>query len=185
MNLAEDDVPAVSVGRGRGRGRGSGTAILPQGLWSEIVANRDDNYEGDEGGGYDNQDGEDLDERVRKMENQQRQQELHEDQGKSGGDDDGKYADAEGEEGGAFNFIKQGLGGGGGRNGVGRGRGTIPTQGQSQGGLGPGGIQLNKKGVDWNCPSCGNLNWSWRTNCNKCETGKCLRRKRNKRNCFS
>lgn len=28
------------------------------------------------------------------------------------------------------------------------------------------------KGVDWNCPQCDNLNWSWRTTCNKCNTAK-------------
>jgi hypothetical protein len=28
------------------------------------------------------------------------------------------------------------------------------------------------KGKDWECPSCTNMNWSWRTNCNKCNTGK-------------
>jgi hypothetical protein len=28
------------------------------------------------------------------------------------------------------------------------------------------------KGVDWNCPQCDNLNWSWRNKCNKCNTAK-------------
>lgn len=34
------------------------------------------------------------------------------------------------------------------------------------------GPQMNMKGKDWNCPSCGNLNWSWRTTCNMCNTPK-------------
>ena len=46
MNLHEDEVPvAVGRGRGRGRGRGGGTAILPQGIWNEIVVNRDEDDE--------------------------------------------------------------------------------------------------------------------------------------------
>lgn len=28
------------------------------------------------------------------------------------------------------------------------------------------------KGPDWDCPSCGNVNWSWRSTCNKCNGGK-------------
>ncbi len=33
-------------------------------------------------------------------------------------------------------------------------------------------IEKDLKGKDWNCPSCLNLNWSWRTNCNMCGTMK-------------
>ena len=44
------------------------------------------------------------------------------------------------------------------RKGAGRGRGGNKP-----------GIEIDKKGCDWNCPSCGNLNWSWRTNCNRCD----------------
>jgi hypothetical protein len=28
------------------------------------------------------------------------------------------------------------------------------------------------KGTDWECPSCTNVNWSWRSTCNKCNTSK-------------
>ena len=30
------------------------------------------------------------------------------------------------------------------------------------------GIERDLKGKDWECPSCSNVNWSWRTNCNAC-----------------
>jgi hypothetical protein len=30
------------------------------------------------------------------------------------------------------------------------------------------------KGKDWECPSCSNVNWSWRTNCNMCSTAKII-----------
>lgn len=33
-------------------------------------------------------------------------------------------------------------------------------------------IRLDMKGADWNCPSCGNVNWSWRATCNKCNGAK-------------
>lgn len=52
-----------------------------------------------------------------------------------------------------------GVKGGFGRSfGMGRGRGR--------------GIERDAKGKDWECPSCTNLNWSWRSNCNKCDTAK-------------
>ncbi len=51
----------------------------------------------------------------------------------------------------------------GGRGGGGRGRGD---------GRGRGGINKDLKGPDWECPSCTNVNWSWRSTCNKCNTGK-------------
>ena len=35
-----------------------------------------------------------------------------------------------------------------------------------------GGMVRNLKGPDWNCESCGNVNWCWRSNCNKCNTSK-------------
>ena len=37
------------------------------------------------------------------------------------------------------------------------------------GGAGRGrGMVKNKNGPDWACPSCANVNWCWRNNCNKC-----------------
>ncbi len=51
-----------------------------------------------------------------------------------------------------------GSGGGRGRGNSGRGRGRGP--------------EMNMKGPDWTCASCGNVNWSWRSNCNKCQTAK-------------
>jgi hypothetical protein len=57
-----------------------------------------------------------------------------------------------------------GRGRGGGRGDFGRGGG--------RGGRGRGGLERDVKGKDWDCPSCTNTNWSWRTNCNKCGTGK-------------
>jgi hypothetical protein len=38
------------------------------------------------------------------------------------------------------------------------------------GGRGAGGHK--SKGVNWNCNSCGNENWSWRETCNKCQSAK-------------
>ena len=34
------------------------------------------------------------------------------------------------------------------------------------------GLQRDVKGPDWDCPSCGNVNWSWRNDCNQCHTKK-------------
>lgn len=61
--------------------------------------------------------------------------------------------------------MKQMTFGGGGR---GRGKSISNTE------RGPpsGGFTRDAKGPDWNCPSCGNTNWSWRTNCNRCSTAK-------------
>lgn len=45
--------------------------------------------------------------------------------------------------------------------------------GGHRGGMGRGkGISKDLKGVDWNCSNCDNLNWSWRSTCNKCGTAK-------------
>ena len=64
------------------------------------------------------------------------------------------------------------MGFGGGGRGAGRGRG-----GGRGGGMGMGrgnmkGLQRDVKGPDWDCPSCGNVNWSWRNDCNQCHTKK-------------
>jgi hypothetical protein len=29
-------------------------------------------------------------------------------------------------------------------------------------------VCADAKGIDWECGSCGNMNWSWRANCNMC-----------------
>ena len=63
------------------------------------------------------------------------------------------------------------MGFGGGGRGAGRGRGG------GRGGMGMGrgngrGLQRDAKGPDWDCPSCGNVNWSWRNDCNQCHTKK-------------
>lgn len=49
----------------------------------------------------------------------------------------------------------------------------------TSGGLGRGrgrgrqnGLERDVKGKDWDCPSCTNLNWSWRSTCNKCNTAR-------------
>jgi hypothetical protein len=51
--------------------------------------------------------------------------------------------------------------------GFGRGRGKSGMSSDR----GPGFVR-DAKGADWACPSCGNVNWSWRTNCNRCSTAK-------------
>ena len=51
--------------------------------------------------------------------------------------------------------------------GRGRGRGSL-GRGRGRGGRGP----ENMKGPDWECTSCTNINWSWRTTCNKCNSAK-------------
>jgi hypothetical protein len=54
----------------------------------------------------------------------------------------------------------------------------IPTgfgradKGRGAGIGGRGGGGQKSKGVNWNCPSCGNENWSWRETCNKCQSAK-------------
>jgi hypothetical protein len=50
--------------------------------------------------------------------------------------------------------------------GFGRGRGK-PGMNSDR----PGFVR-DAKGSDWECPSCANVNWSWRTNCNRCSTAK-------------
>lgn len=54
-----------------------------------------------------------------------------------------------------FTGRDRGSNGGFGGRGRGRGRG-----------------KPNSNGVDWNCVECDNLNWSWRTTCNKCNAGR-------------
>lgn len=57
--------------------------------------------------------------------------------------------------------------------GFGRGRGDFGGRGGRGGrGRGGGGLERDVKGKDWECPSCTNVNWSWRSNCNKCNTAK-------------
>lgn len=53
---------------------------------------------------------------------------------------------------------------GGGRMG---GRGRI-SEGRGRGRI----IEKDLKGKDWECPSCANINWSWRSSCNKCNASK-------------
>lgn len=54
--------------------------------------------------------------------------------------------------------------------GRGRGRGLGRDSGRNSG-RGRG-LERDVKGKDWDCPSCSNTNWSWRSACNKCGTGK-------------
>lgn len=54
-----------------------------------------------------------------------------------------------------------------GGNGRGRGRGRGGGSGRS----GPA-FEKDAKGPDWECPGCSNVNWSWRSNCNRCQTAK-------------
>mmetsp|Transcript_2544 Transcript_2544/g.4455 ORF Transcript_2544/g.4455 Transcript_2544/m.4455 type:complete len:350 (+) Transcript_2544:43-1092(+) len=58
--------------------------------------------------------------------------------------------------------IGFGRGRGGGRGG--RGFGKAAGRGR--------GLVKDAKGKDWDCPSCSNVNWSWRSTCNKCGTAK-------------
>jgi hypothetical protein len=57
---------------------------------------------------------------------------------------------------------------GGGGRGRGRGRG----RGDGRGGRSGPGFEKDAKGPDWECPGCSNVNWSWRSNCNRCQTAK-------------
>eukprot|EP01062_Namystynia_karyoxenos_P056792 TRINITY_DN4771_c0_g1_i1.p2 TRINITY_DN4771_c0_g1~~TRINITY_DN4771_c0_g1_i1.p2 ORF type:complete len:316 (+),score=84.52 TRINITY_DN4771_c0_g1_i1:91-948(+) len=56
--------------------------------------------------------------------------------------------------------------------------GQGPMPGAHFGGMpqrGGGGLQLGEQSFkpgDWSCVGCGNVNWHWRTNCNKCGTQK-------------
>ena len=51
--------------------------------------------------------------------------------------------------------IPMGFGNKGGGRGAGRGRGSGR------------GMQRDVKGPDWDCPSCTNVNWAWRDECNQ------------------
>jgi hypothetical protein len=58
--------------------------------------------------------------------------------------------------------------------GFGRGRGSAAGRGAGRGsdaGRGRGFVR-DAKGTDWDCPSCGNVNWHWRSTCNKCNGAK-------------
>jgi hypothetical protein len=53
--------------------------------------------------------------------------------------------------------------------GFGRGRGAAASgRGRGRGR----GIDKDLKGKDWECGSCSNINWSWRSTCNKCNSAK-------------
>lgn len=83
------------------------------------------------------------------------------------GDNDLNIADSNGD------LMPVGFGRSGGRNGGrtgGRGRGR-GRDFDERGGRGRG-IERDLKGKDWECPSCTNINWSWRTTCNKCNASK-------------
>ena len=65
--------------------------------------------------------------------------------------------------------------------GRGPGRGDFGRGGRGGGrGRGP---ERDAKGKDWECPSCTNVNWSWRSNCNKCNTAKPTSALVRKQNC--
>ena len=52
--------------------------------------------------------------------------------------------------------------------GFGRGRGRGRGRGKGRGR----GLERDVNGPDWDCTLCGNTNWSWRSNCNRCQTAK-------------
>ena len=64
-----------------------------------------------------------------------------------------------------LSFIRTPLGFGRGRGRGGRGRGNF-SKGRGRG------LERDVKGPDWDCTLCGNTNWSWRSNCNRCQTAK-------------
>jgi hypothetical protein len=70
-----------------------------------------------------------------------------------------RFADANED---AFRFSFSSFGG---RRGGRDGRGPHGGRGRGRG-------PEDLRGKDWDCPSCTNVNWSWRTHCNKCNTVK-------------
>eukprot|EP01036_Dinobryon_divergens_P028847 gene28847-37854_t len=64
--------------------------------------------------------------------------------------------------------MPSGFGRGGRGSGRAGGRGGRIPDGRGRGR----GIERDLKGKDWECPSCTNINWSWRSTCNKCNGAK-------------
>ena len=64
--------------------------------------------------------------------------------------------------------MPSGFGRGGRGSGRAGGRGGRMPEGRGRGR----GIDRDLKGKDWECPSCTNINWSWRSTCNKCNGAK-------------
>jgi hypothetical protein len=143
-----DDVPVPSGGRGRGRGRGSsGVPVLPQGLWEEIS--------GGLGGSGASSSALNEEEPVRGEDFRY--------------DEPDRYEEVVSDDGGNdFMPMSFGRGGAGGGKGRGRGRGGDRGDGAGRGR----GFEKDLKGADWTCDSCGNVNWSWRATCNKCQTAR-------------
>ena len=148
-SAADDDAPSMasipSIGRGRGRGRGSsGVPVLPQGLWDEISGL---------GGGSNSA--------VHDEEPVLPREDSH-------AAEADKFEEGLGE--GENDFVPMSFGRGG---AAGRGRGRGRGRGDHGDGAGRGrGFDKDLKGADWTCDSCGNVNWSWRASCNKCQTAR-------------
>ena len=150
--MSSDEPSSIVVAAGRGRGRGGGVPLMPQGMWATL--NRDDDAEpdpelSDPTGRFD--DDANMDDKVQ--------------------DQSSTLPAMPGEFGRPASF-----GGTGGRDGHlsfrrGSNAGNERLQRREKG---PPGLVLNAKGVDWNCEKCGNVNWSWRTQCNACSHPKSI-----------
>lgn len=132
-----------SIGRGRGRGRGSGVPILPTGMWNDITNNKDEQDLNETSLGISSSNSITSNSNSKSM-----KKEFFEDDQKT------------------LEEMQQMMFGGFGR---GRGRGN---GGGGGGGGGSGSFVRDAKGTDWECSSCGNVNWSWRTACNRCANPK-------------
>jgi len=142
MNGTNDDVAIEPLGQGRGRGRGRGAGVPV--LPVGLWDELSGNSDKKSSG-------------IDKMNNEIEVNKVAPDAIVNST----KFADAD--EGiTPFGFGSRG-------RGRGRGRGAGRMGGRGGRGRGP---EKDVKGPDWDCTLCGNTNWSWRNNCNRCQTVK-------------
>jgi hypothetical protein len=139
-NKMEEDSGNISKGRGRGRG---GKALLPEGMWDSLNSTNSTEPNFDKKINILVESNKDKD--INTVQYSDKNQSKNENIDKSDSDYDNNLPPRE--------FGRSSS------NSSYRGR-EDKTKGFGNG---------NSKGQDWDCLSCGNTNWSWRTSCNACQ----------------